>query len=141
METNAEEEKEEEVMNILRNENSYLMVIAIIRNSVNVNVKNMSRKITLLNTKSYIHCCFTKALYHALDFFTLCDQVKSFAQKKSIEIFNNAFKKREQILIWFICPHFIIGHLKIIGYFDRIMFEHGVFNHLKYVVCRLTHNK
>ena len=61
-----------------RNENSYLMVIAIIRNSVNVNVKKMSRsRITLLNTKSStdIVVLLKHCITHFI--FTLWDQVKS----------------------------------------------------------------
>ena len=86
--------KRTQLMNT-RNENSYLMVIAIIRNSVNVNAKKMSR-VTLLNMKSYIHCCFTKALYHALEFFTL--------PTRSSLIHWHIQRRNVNILIWYICP-------------------------------------
>ena len=88
--------KRTQLMNT-RNENSYLMVIAIIRNSVNVNAKKMSR-VTLLNMKSYIHCCFTKALYHALEFFTLPSRSSLIQEHWHIQRGN------VNILIWYICP-------------------------------------
>ena len=62
----------------------------------------MSQRIALRNTKSYyIHCCFTKALYHALDFLP-CETRSNLILYKSMEIFNAW--KREYILIWYICP-------------------------------------
>ena len=82
-EVSQHENVRREVMNTRRNEKSYLMVIAIIRNSVNVNVKKMSRRITLPNTKSrtYIVVLLKHSITHWIFYLVRPGQILNTKEK------------------------------------------------------------